>query len=91
MTDNKETPLPESDEKKQPNLTHRETDVLKLLCDDLTNRQVSEKLGLSIKTVLTHRSNIKKKLGIAGLAGMTKWAIKHGIIASIPLLFPLLF
>ncbi|MDX3924981.1 MAG: response regulator transcription factor [Shinella sp.] len=63
-------------------LTTRESDVLLLLSAGSSNRDIAEKLGISAATVETHRKNIKKKLGIATTAGLTRYAIENGLTWS---------
>lgn len=61
-------------------LTTREQAVLLLVAEGVSNREVAKKLDISVRTVETHRKNIKKKLGISTTAGLTKYAISNGII-----------
>ena len=61
-------------------LTNREYEVLQLLAQGKTNREVGEALFISIKTVETHKSNILDKLGLKNIAELTKYAIKNNII-----------
>jgi len=60
-------------------LTNRERDILKLLADGNTSRKIAEALGISEKTVESHRGNIKAKLGLSSVAELTKYAIRHKI------------
>jgi DNA-binding NarL/FixJ family response regulator len=60
-------------------LTAREREILKLLADGHTSRKIGGMLGISEKTVESHRGNIKAKLGIGSVAELTKYAIKHKI------------
>ncbi|PKA43695.1 response regulator transcription factor (plasmid) [Rhizobium sullae] len=62
-----------------PPLTTREHDVLLLLAAGKSNRDIAQTLGISAATVETHRKNIKKKLGIATTAGLTRYAIENGL------------
>ncbi len=61
-------------------ISSKEREVLQLVAEGQRNRAIAEKLGLSIKTVEAHRRNIMKKLGIFSVAGLTKFAIKEGIV-----------
>jgi DNA-binding NarL/FixJ family response regulator len=61
-------------------LTDREFQVLRLIALGHTNREVAEKLRISVKTVDTHRRNILKKLQLRNNADLTRFAIQHGII-----------
>lgn len=61
---------------KTDELTKREKDVLGLLAQDLTSKEVGQELKISHRTVEAHRENIKKKTHIYGLAGLTKLALK---------------
>lgn len=63
-------------------LTTREQAVLLLLADGKSNKDVAGQLDISVHTVETHRKNIKKKLGIATTAGLTRYAIDNGLIHS---------
>jgi len=60
-------------------LTPRERDILKLLTDGNTSRKIAAALGISEKTVESHRGNIKAKLGLSSVAELTKYAIRHKI------------
>ncbi len=58
-------------------LTAREQEVLQQLADGQSNKQVARALDLSVRTVETHRLNIKRKLGIEGQAELIKFAVQH--------------
>ena len=61
-------------------LTSREQTVLLELAQGKSNRDVAETLNISIHTVETHRKNIKRKLGISSTAGLTRYAMEHGVL-----------
>ena len=61
-------------------LSEREIDVLRLLLEGLSNKEVADRLCLSTHTVISHRKNISSKTGIKSLAGLTIYAISNGII-----------
>lgn len=63
-------------------LTTREQAVLLLLANGKSNKDVAHTLDISARTVETHRKNIKKKLGIATTAGLTRYAIENGLIGQ---------
>ena len=63
-------------------LSSRETDVLQLIVKGITNKEIAEKLSISLNTVLTHRKNITAKLGIKTVSGLTFYAIMNGIVAG---------
>lgn len=63
-------------------LTRRETEVLQLLAEGRSVREIAGQLNLSLKTVGTHRGHIMEKLGLSGVAGLTKYAIRHGLTTS---------
>ena len=58
-------------------LTSREQEVLQHLADGQSNKQIARALDLSVRTVETHRLNIKRKLGIEGQAELIKFAVQH--------------
>ncbi len=58
-------------------LTQRERDVLRHIADGHANKQIALMLGLSVRTVETHRLNIKRKLGIDGQAELIKYAVEN--------------
>lgn len=64
----------------QPAISSREEEVLRLLAAGLTNREIAERLGLSTKTVDTHRGHILKKLGLRNNADLTRYAIRHRLV-----------
>jgi DNA-binding NarL/FixJ family response regulator len=58
-------------------LTVREQEVLRQLADGQSNKQIARTLDLSVRTVETHRLNIKRKLGIEGQAELIKYAVQN--------------
>lgn len=61
-------------------LTHRERQVFRYLALGLTTREISEHLGISCKTVETHRTNLLNKLGLNRMADLIRLAIREGLI-----------
>jgi DNA-binding NarL/FixJ family response regulator len=61
-------------------LTGREQEVLVLIAEGLTNRQISERLNISPKTVARHRDNITKKLNLSSRTDLARYAIQKGLI-----------
>ncbi len=61
-------------------LTPREREVLALVAEGLGNREIAERLVLSLSTVQTHYSHLLEKLGLQNRAGLIKYAIRHGLI-----------
>jgi RNA polymerase sigma factor (sigma-70 family) len=60
-------------------LTKRETEVLLLVADGLTNREIGEKLDISPRTVETHRERVMGKLRIRTVAGLTRFVVEHDL------------
>ena len=60
-------------------LSSREREVLQMLSEGLSTKQIASRLGVSIKTVETHRKQIMDKLDIHSIAELTKYAIREGI------------
>ncbi len=63
------------------NLTSRQAEVLRLLADGLSNKEIATRLNLGVRTVESHRERIMRKLGIHSVAGLTKYAIGRGWVA----------
>ena len=61
-------------------LTKRELEVLKLISNGFSNKQVGHILDISHRTVHTHRTNIRNKLRVNNVAGMIKYAFKVGLV-----------
>jgi len=61
-------------------LTNREQTILLQLAQGKSNREVGLALDISVRTVETHRKNIKRKLGISSTAGLTRYALEHGVL-----------
>jgi len=60
-------------------LSDREREVLQLIAEGMTTKQIALKLGVSTKTIETHRQNIMHKLDVHSVAELTKYAIREGI------------
>jgi DNA-binding NarL/FixJ family response regulator len=60
-------------------LTSREQEVLRHIANGESNKQIARALDLSVRTVETHRLNIKRKLGIEGQAELIKFAVQHAM------------
>ena len=61
-------------------LTNREQVILLQLARGKSNKDVAQDLDISVRTVETHRKNIKRKLGISSTAGLTRYAMEHGVL-----------
>ena len=60
-------------------LSDRERDVLQLLAEGRSNREIAAKLGVSVTTIDSHRKHIMDKLGLRSIAALTKYAIREGM------------
>ena len=69
----------ETDQDREP-LTNREQNILLQLARGKSNKEVAITLDISVRTVETHRRNIKRKLGISSTAGLTRYAMEHGVL-----------
>lgn len=61
-------------------LSQRERDVLLLMAEGASTKEAAARLGVSVSTVETHRKHIVEKLGIGTVAGLTRYAIREGLI-----------
>jgi len=66
--------------KKTSELTSREAEVLQLIAEGFSNKQIASELSISIKTVEKHRQQVMNKLNIHDVAGLTRYAISKGLI-----------
>ena len=65
-------------------LTAREREVLQLLAEGNSTKDIARLLELSVKTISTHREHIMEKLDIHSIAGLTKYAIREGLTSQLP-------
>jgi len=65
---------------RESELTVRETDVLRLVALGHSNKEIADKLFISVHTVISHRKNVTEKLGIKSISGLTVYAILNKII-----------
>ncbi|MCB0761996.1 MAG: response regulator transcription factor [Flavobacteriales bacterium] len=65
---------------RQYDLTSREIEIITLLSDGLSNKQIGEKIHISPRTVDTHRTNIMRKLDVSNVAGIIRFAYKSGLV-----------
>ena len=81
-----ETPAPAllanqaGEESLHKKLTPRQREVLQLIAEGHPNREIARILQISVKTVETHRENLLKRLGVHSTAGLTRYAIRMGLI-----------
>jgi len=76
-----ESTKPKTEQATSPEpLTPRETDVLKLIVQGYTNRQIGEALSISVRTVEGHRANLLEKLGLHTRVELVRYARDHGLI-----------
>ena len=61
-------------------LTPRELEVLQLICDGLSNKDIAAKLKVSVNTVAVHRANIMNALGVHKTAELVVYALQHGLV-----------
>lgn len=66
----------------EPNdtLTSREQTIMSMLAKGMSNKQMARKLDISVRTVETHRRNIKQKLDISTTSGLIRYAIDYGLV-----------
>jgi DNA-binding NarL/FixJ family response regulator len=70
------SPVPPAEEA----LTAREREVLQLVAEGKTTKEIAGILGVSVKTADAHRTRLMQKLDIHDIAGLTRYAIRHGVI-----------
>jgi two-component system response regulator NreC len=65
---------------KRRGLSPRETEVLRQMALGHTNRQIAERLSLSVRTVETHRAHVQQKLGLHSRSELTRYALENGLV-----------
>jgi DNA-binding NarL/FixJ family response regulator len=73
-------PNEESDTSAQCVLTPREREVIQLVAEGRTTKEIATALSLSVKTAETHRTNLMRKLDLHSVAGLTLYAVRNGIV-----------
>ena len=63
-----------------PQPTPREVEIIRLLAEGRANKEISAQLGITVRTVETHRAKIMSKLGFHSLADLIHFAIRKGIV-----------
>lgn len=76
----REPEVSDTNKRLSSDLTDREVEILKLLANENTMREIGEKLFLSEQTVHTHRKNLMRKLGAKNAVGLVRYAIESGIV-----------
>jgi DNA-binding NarL/FixJ family response regulator len=77
---NKEYPSKNKPVKLDAELTKREKEIIKMIAEEMTNAEIGVKLGISIRTVDTHRRNLLQKLDVKNTAGLVRYAIQAGFL-----------
>jgi DNA-binding NarL/FixJ family response regulator len=72
--------LPETGATPPSRLTPREREILQLVAEGQSTKQIAAKLGISVKTVETHRANMQRTLGIDSVGELVRYAIRNGIV-----------
>ena len=74
--------LDRSEAKPHPSkrLTKREREIVQLLAEGRSNKEVADALGISVRTAETHRASILRKLSLASVADLVRYAIRHKMI-----------
>ncbi len=63
----------------QRSVSSREAELLQLVAEGYGNKQIASELGISVKTVQKHRQHLMEKLDIHETAGLTRYAMTHGL------------
>jgi DNA-binding NarL/FixJ family response regulator len=71
-----------ADQSASDNLTPRQRQVLQLIAEGHSTKEIAHRLNLSVKTVETHRAQLMERLQIREIAGLVKYAIRHGLVTA---------
>ena len=72
-------PFTDDDFARRLNLTFREVEIIRLICEGLNNEQIAARIFISVETVKTHRKNIHFKLGINKVTDLIQFALRNGL------------
>jgi DNA-binding NarL/FixJ family response regulator len=67
-----------------PNLTRREHEIIQLLAEGNSTKEIASQLDLSVKTVETHRSNLMRKLNLHSISELVLYAVRNNIVQVMP-------
>jgi DNA-binding NarL/FixJ family response regulator len=70
---------PSAGPERTPQITNREKEIIKLIIREMTNEEIAKQLNNSPMTIITHRKNLLRKLGVKNTAGLVKYAMQHGL------------
>jgi len=63
-------------------LTPREKEVVKMLCEGLSNKEVAFSVGISTRTVESHRNNVMRKLNLGAFSELVRYAVRHRVVTA---------
>jgi len=63
-------------------LTQREQEIIKMLCQGMSNKEVASQVGISTRTVESHRNNIMHKLQISAFSDLVRYAVRHRMVPA---------
>ncbi|WP_302561796.1 helix-turn-helix transcriptional regulator [Phocaeicola coprocola] len=75
-------PVSPQEMQQEHDLSPREIEVLILITKGLINKEIADKLNISLTTVISHRKNITEKLGIKSVSGLAIYAVMHGYVEA---------
>lgn len=81
MNDKTESPRGSSTANLNVTLTKRETEIIRMIANEMTNSEIAAELNISPRTVDTHRRNLLQKLDVKNTAGLVRYALQNDIIA----------
>lgn len=61
-------------------ITHREKEILQLICNECTTQEIADKLGVSVRTIEGHRTNLLQKTGAKNIVSLLIYAIRHKLV-----------
>ena len=65
---------------RNPPITKREHEIIRLIAQELTNEEIARRLNNSPMTIITHRKNLLRKLNVKNTAGLVRYAVQHGLV-----------